>query len=265
MVELRRIVRANLGGSHPADLPQGVNGHAGQPPMLGLGTYYEFEVACRGQPDPTTGYLVNIKLIDQAVRSAVLPKVHRTLLAEPRTSPAALLPALTDALAKALPVTLVSLTWKLSPTYSLESAMSDPQHVLLRQRFEFAAAHRLHVAAISDDENRATFGKCNNPSGHGHNYELEVCVAIPASDRAMHLAELEGIVDRTVIQRFDHKHLNLDTAEFAQGSGLNPSVENIARVCYDLLAPAVGAGSGNPALRSVTVWETPKTSCTYPA
>lgn len=265
MVELRRIVRANLGGGHPESLAPGSNGHAGQPAMLGMGVYYEFEVRCAGEPDRVTGYLLNIKLIDQAVREAVLPRVHRALLDEPRSSPVALVPMLATALADALTVPLVSLRWGLSPTYSLESRMNHPQSVLLRQRFEFAAAHRLHVPELSDQENRTVFGKCNNPSGHGHNYELEVCIRLPAGDRTMHAAELERIVDETVIQRFDHKHLNIDTTEFAAGTGLNPSVENIARVCHGLLAPAIGAGSGNPTLHSVTVWETPKTSCTYPA
>ena len=265
MVELRRTVRANLGGGHPEELPLGPNGHAGQPAMRGLGAYYEFEVCCAGDPDPATGYLVNIKHIDQAVRGTVLPCVHHQLIADASREPSAMLPNLASSLAGALEVQLIALRWNLSPTFSMEYRMNDTKTVLMRQRFEFAAAHRLNVPSMSAEENRAVFGKCNNPSGHGHNYELEVCVQKPLTEHAMHAAELEQIVDETVIQRFDHKHLNLDTAEFATASGLNPSVENIARVCYDLLAPAIASGSGNPALTSVTVWETPKTSCTYPA
>ncbi|MCA9272668.1 MAG: 6-carboxytetrahydropterin synthase [Phycisphaerales bacterium] len=265
MVVLRRTVRANLGGGHPDELPTGPNGHAGQPAMRGLGTYYEFEVCCAGEPDPATGYLVNIKHIDQAVRTNVLPRVHHQLTSDTSREPSELLPELAISLADALEVRLTALRWNLSPTFSLEYRMNDTKTVLMRQRFEFAAAHRLNVPAMSPDENREVFGKCNNPSGHGHNYELEVCVEKPLSEHAMHAAELEAIVDETIIQRFDHKHLNLDTTEFATATGLNPSVENIARVCYDLLAPAIATGSGNPALASVTVWETPKTSCTYPA
>lgn len=265
MVELRRVVRANLGGGHPEELPSGSNGHAGQPPMLGLGAYYEFEVCCRGEPDPVTGYLINIKQIDHSVRLAVLPEIHRTLLHEPGTSPASLLPSLSASLASVLEAPLVSLRWGLSPSHSLEFRMSQPHDVLLRQRFEFSAAHRLHVPSLSADENRALFGKCNNPSGHGHNYELEVCIRLPVASKSMPLSQFERIVETTIIQRFDHKHLNIDTAEFDAKAGLNPSVENIARVCYDLLAPAIAVGSGNTSLESVTLWETPKTSCTYPA
>ena len=80
------------------------------------------------------------------------------------------------------------------------------------------------------------------------------------------LETLERITAERVISRFDHAHLNEDTAEFdTSRGGVNPSVENIARVCYDLLAPAVVSASPDARLRSVTVWETDKTSATYPA
>lgn len=265
MVELRRTVRANLGGGL-GDIPEpGVNGHAGRPAMVGLGTYYEFEVVCRGEPDEATGYLINIKAIDEAVRETVLPRVHRALRESPSTSPADLVSKLARELSAALPVTLRSLIWRLSPTLSLEFSMVAPTDVLLAQRFEFAAAHRLNVPSLSEDENLATFGKCNNPNGHGHNYELEVCVRLPETEHGFSAHRLDSIVDETIIQRFDHKHLNLDTPEFALEGGLNPSVENIARVCHDLLEPAIREASENVRLERVTVWETPKTSCTYPA
>ncbi|PHQ82950.1 MAG: hypothetical protein COB69_00025 [Phycisphaera sp.] len=265
MVELRRTVRANLGGGHSAALPAGTNGHAGQPPMRGLGTYYEFDVVCTGKPDPATGYLVNIKQIDQAVRGSVLPLVQHELIHAPSREPVGFIQQLADALAPHLPTKLVSLRWKLSPTYSLEYCMATPTQALLRQRYEFAAAHRLNVPSLNESENRDIFGKCNNPSGHGHNYELEICCRVTLANDHLSPAELDSIVDETIIQRFDHKHLNLDTAEFASADGLNPSVENIAKVCYELLMPQIARGSGNPSLEHVTVWETPKTSCTYPA
>ena len=134
------------------------------------------------------------------------------------------------------------------------------QHQLaISQQFEFSASHRLHVPSISDAENRRVFGKCNNPHGHGHNYRLEVAVAKPL-DAPFSLATLERIVDQSVIQRFDHKHLNLDTTEFAS---LNPSVENIAKVCFDLLRGPIDAAGGS--LQRVKLWETEKTCSTYPA
>ncbi|RNC81513.1 MAG: 6-carboxytetrahydropterin synthase [Phycisphaera sp.] len=265
MVELSRTVRANLGGAHGVDLPQGSNGHAGQPAIAGLGTYYEFKVSCKGEPEPKTGYLVNIKLIDQAVRQSVLPRVQHELVKNPSQNPAPLVSELAKQLAPNLPVPLIALRWNLSPTLSLESHMDAPTEVLLRQRYEFAAAHRLNVPDLSPEKNAEIFGKCNNPSGHGHNYQVEVCVRVDLSGDHLSAHELDTIIDSQLIERFDHKHLNTDTVEFAEKTGLNPSVENIARVSYDILKPAIAAGSGNPSLKYVTIWETPKTSCTYPA
>lgn len=265
MVELSRTVRANLGGAHGVHLPRGTNGHAGQPAMAGLGTYYEFKVSCRGEPAHRTGYLINIKQIDQAVRQSVLPRVQNELVNHPSQNPAPLVSELANLLAPNLPVPLIALRWNLSPTLSLESYMDAPNEVLLRQRYEFAAAHRLNVPDLSPEKNAEIFGKCNNPSGHGHNYQVEVCVRVSLSGEHLSVHELDSIVYSQIIERFDHKHLNTDTAEFAEETGLNPSVENIARVCYDILKPAIEAGSGNPSLEHVTTWETPKTCCTYPA
>jgi 6-pyruvoyltetrahydropterin/6-carboxytetrahydropterin synthase len=136
---------------------------------------------------------------------------------------------------------------------------------LLRQQFEFAASHRLHIASLSEAQNRELFGKCNNPRGHGHNYRVEPCVEVEVPTRGpakFGLRELESLTAELIINRYDHKHLNEDTVEFGP-SGLNPSVENIAKVCFDHLAPAVSRAGAR--LRSITVWETDKTGCTYPA
>lgn len=131
--------------------------------------------------------------------------------------------------------------------------------VELTQCFEFSASHRLHVPHLSEEENRRVFGKCNNPGGHGHNYQVEVTVAgdvSPKTGAVLPLPEFESIVKREVIDRFDHKHLNTDTLEFAE---LNPSVENIARRVWELLE-----GKVSPAkLRRVRVWETAKTYAEY--
>jgi len=158
-------------------------------------------------------------------------------------------------------VTLARLGWRLTPTYVLEADMTTAPspRLLLRQRFDFAAAHRLHVPSLSDAENRAAFGKCNNPSGHGHNYQVEPCVAVPHG-ASFGLLDLERITGERVVEAFDHKHLNADTREFAAADGLNPSVENIARVFFDRLAPAVAAEGGE--LVALTVWETDRTSAT---
>ncbi len=242
------------------------NGYAGNPPMVGLGAHYELEISCRGELGPHTGYLSDIKVIDRAVRSAAVPLVSRAIAAPPGTEPGELLPALVAALARELKGLLAHVAWNLTPYYRVEMSASDTSTVLLRQRFDFAAAHRLHNPALSDQENRDLFGKCNLASGHGHNYQIEPCVAV-ALDADGHqrflLRQLEEITGRVIIERFDHKHLNLDAPEFASPGGVNPTVENIARVCFDLLEPHIGRGGAT--LRDVTVWETDRTSCTYPA
>ena len=131
----------------------------------------------------------------------------------------------------------------------------------LSQRFEFSASHRLHNPALPDDVNRRTYGKCNNPHGHGHNYEVQVTLAgTPADDTGLliDVPEFEQTVARTVIDRLDHKNLNVEVPEFRN---LIPSVENISRVIYHLLKPKLE--TGRTRLASVTVWETPKTWCEY--
>ena len=133
--------------------------------------------------------------------------------------------------------------------------------VRLSQRFEFSASHRLHNPQLSDDENRRKFGKCNNPHGHGHNYEVQVTLAGEPDQSAGVLIDvpaMERIVSRTVIDRFDHKNLNVETEEFHD---LIPSVENIAMVIFRMLKPQFEQQRAR--LASVTVWETPKTWCEY--
>jgi 6-pyruvoyltetrahydropterin/6-carboxytetrahydropterin synthase len=97
----------------------------------------------------------------------------------------------------------------------------------LWRRYRFSASHRLHRAQLSEEENRALYGKCNNPYGHGHNYVVEVAVSGPV-DRATgmiaNLADLDAFVESEVIEPFDHKYLNEEIAEFRENV---PTAENI--------------------------------------
>jgi len=239
--------------------------------MRGLGRHYELTVRCRGEVDARTGYLIDIKVIDRLVRESVIPFIAMACRDRPSIDASELMPelfgSLADAAAKVTDVSLDALTWNLTPTFGVTMEADHAGIVLLRQRFDFAAAHRLHAPTMSDEENRRAFGKCNNPSGHGHNYQFEPVVAIkmdgPAAAR-FGLSELEELAQRVLIEPFDHKHLNVDTPEFASGRGEIPSVENIAKVFYERLAPAVQRTNAGASLRSITVWETDRTSCTYP-
>ena len=267
VVRLTRTVRLaiNPPGEGPGSDP---NGYAASPSMRGLGRHYELVVACAGEIDPTTSYLIDIKTVDKAVRDKALPIIQRACFAQ-TTNAQEVLSDVVAALKSSIGTGLESVRWHLSPYYSLEMVTSDTSSTaLLRQKFDFAAAHRLHLPTLSPEQNRALFGKCNNPTGHGHNYQFEPCVTVIASGKTptFTLQDLERLSQSTIIERFDHKHLNQDTPEFdlAKG-GMNPTVENIAKVFFEMLSKAIAAGGTGATLRTITVWETDRTSATFPA
>jgi 6-pyruvoyltetrahydropterin/6-carboxytetrahydropterin synthase len=113
--------------------------------------------------------------------------------------------------------------------------------VAVFRKEHFNAAHRLFNPAWDDQKNAEVFGKCANPHYHGHNYELIVKVIgepDPRTGYVMDMKSLSGIIWETVLEKFDHKNLNLDTGYF---DDLNPTAENIARVIYDLLRARIDA------------------------
>ena len=90
--------------------------------------------------------------------------------------------------------------------------------VLITRKIEFSASHLYHNPNFSAEENRRIFGKCNNPHGHGHNYTLEVTVAgepDPVTGMVLDLKELKEILEREVMQRMDHRHLNYEVPELS--------------------------------------------------
>ena len=105
------------------------------------------------------------------------------------------------------------------------------------RRYKFAASHRLNSSALSDQQNRELYGKCNNPYGHGHDYVLEVSVAGPLdadSGQVVSIPALDRLVNGQVLRDFDHKYFNADVPEFLQD--LVPTSENILRVIEDRLS-----------------------------
>ena len=118
----------------------------------------------------------------------------------------------------------------------------------------FNAAHRLHVSSWSEEENKAFFGLCNNAHYHGHNYDLEVKVEGEVDAVTGYLIDMKLIkqyIDEEVIERFDHKNLNLDTEEFRT---LNPTAENIVWVIWQKLRARVPQEMN----LSVRLYETPR-------
>lgn len=129
------------------------------------------------------------------------------------------------------------------------------------RREHFNAAHRLHNPGWDDETNKRVFGKCNLPNYHGHNYELVVRIT-GQPDRntgyVMDMKDLSNLIKKEIVARFDHKNLNLDTAEF---KNLNPTAENIAIVIYNLLRPHIDDTKD----LQVRLYETPRNYVDYPA
>ncbi len=104
----------------------------------------------------------------------------------------------------------------------------------LTRRYRFCASHRLDVPALSPEDNRKLFGKCNNPYGHGHDYVLDVSVegSPDGSGQTVRRADIDRLVGEKILQRLDHKNLNTDVAELA---GRVPTTENLAAVIREML------------------------------
>ncbi len=265
MIHLSRTVRFVVnppGMNHP-----GGNSYAGNPPLRCLAPFHEITVVCAGPIDPVSGYLINIKTIDAAVREVAVPRIALGVWSPPDlrslNDPALILTELVESLGRSLPVELVLLRWHITPFQSFEMTTKDPSRVTLRTRFDLSASHRLYVRDWTEQQNREAFGKCAHPSGHGHNYEIEPSIIVPVENSLFEVNEtIERLVNEAIIDRYDHKHLNLDTTEFGEG-GLNPSVENIARVWFDQLNEVLKRNLPSAQLADLTVWETPRTSATY--
>jgi 6-pyruvoyltetrahydropterin/6-carboxytetrahydropterin synthase len=124
----------------------------------------------------------------------------------------------------------------------------------------FNSAHRLYNPAWDDKTNDAVFGLCNNPNYHGHNYEAHLKVSgpvDPATGFVIDLKVLSDLLHKEIVERFDHRNLNLDVPEF---KNLNPTAENIARVIYDIMRTKI-----DPKLKiQVTLYETPRNYVIYP-
>ena len=134
------------------------------------------------------------------------------------------------------------------------------KRVAVFRREHFNAAHRLYSPEWDEATNNNVFGKCALPNYHGHNYELEVKIIgepDPKTGFVIDLKMLSELIKREILERFDHKNLNLDTQEF---KNLNPTAENIAIVIFNLLRPHVDSKMD----MQVRLYETPRNFVEYP-
>jgi 6-pyruvoyltetrahydropterin/6-carboxytetrahydropterin synthase len=135
------------------------------------------------------------------------------------------------------------------------------KRISVYRKEHFNAAHRLHNPAWDEEKNYVVFGKCNNPNYHGHNYELDVKITgEPSSDTGfvIDLKLLSDLIKETIIEKLDHKNLNLDVPEF---SNLNPTAENISVVIYEILRKKIDDKFD----LQIRLYETPRNFVEYPA
>jgi 6-pyruvoyltetrahydropterin/6-carboxytetrahydropterin synthase len=130
--------------------------------------------------------------------------------------------------------------------------MAKNPQVTVTRRLHFSAAHRVHNPAMSDDENSRTFGKCNNPNWHGHNYILDVSVTGGLDERTgyvIDLSRIKEIATKEVIDKVDHRNLNLEV-DFLRDT--IPTTENLVVAIWRVLEPALRPAK----LSKLVLWET---------
>ena len=225
----------------------------------GHGHNYVCQATVAGPLDEPSGMVVNVKELDEALAAVVAPLDHRFLNVE--WSPLGGREPTTEVIASILHRQLAERVrgWPVRVAAVRLYETDEAEMICLTRVYSFSAAHRLHNPALSDEQNRALFGKCNREHGHGHDYRLEVTVGgelDPRRGTVVDLAELDRVVQERVLARWDHRHLNHEVPEFRE---LNPTSENVVRVAWELLAPHISSAR----LEKLVLWETPKSAFEY--
>ncbi|MHC4740711.1 MAG: 6-carboxytetrahydropterin synthase [Planctomycetota bacterium] len=262
---MHRLVRHVRFSVNPflAENGEGANSFSSKPCGEGLAVFLELCVELVGEIDGDTGFVVNVVDIDREVRALAAPVFAERIKAEYEAgrhvglgTMAELLSAAWGKLAgKFARAGLNSLGVKLNPYRKLSIESEDGNMVYFSEKFEFAATHKLWNDEFSEQRNFEVFGKCANPTGHGHNYVVEVTVKTAAGAEVC-IGDFEKKVDDEFINLVDHKNLNVDVEKFAS---TNPTVENIAVFAWERLNGKFAEAK----LHCITVWETDKTCCSY--
>ena len=274
MIRLSRETRFALVPPGATDTGPHKNSWAGWPATDLIAPQLRLQLIIAGTADVETGYLCNIKVIDEMFRDIVIndlaasdtqPMSAETMLNITWQRTLERWPSYVNgptAFAATPTPTIQSLHLHQSPYLSYARHANAASHSqvktmtqsTLTHQFEFSAAHRLHCDHLSDEQNRELFSKCNNPAGHGHNYVVEVSISQNPADQTLPigLAQVIETVNKLVIDKLDHKHLNVDIEYFAT---INPTVENISTAIFGWLDGRFDAAQ----LQSVKVFETPKT------
>lgn len=205
------------------------------------GHNYQLYVTVAGLIDPAHGMVVNIKDIDELLQKTIVRQFDQKSINDEipyfqnrSSSLENLLKYIRTELSNLPPeVVLASLRLEETPLLAAEwNAFQEENTMTLIRTYEFAASHRLHIEEMSEDQNIELFGKCNNPSGHGHNYILEVAVSgtpDPNTGMLIDLESMDAIVESEIVDRYDHKNLSVDLQEF---EGINATSEVVAQEIF---------------------------------
>jgi 6-pyruvoyltetrahydropterin/6-carboxytetrahydropterin synthase len=263
MHKLLRQVRFSVNPFLEEDC-RGYNSFASKPAGEGLSIFLELSIEVSGPIDPATGFVVNVSEIDGNVRDFAVPifagQIKKNFQAAKHVRLSEIVELLRSAWDRLTDkfgtAKLSELSVKLNPFRKIVVNSKDLNMVYFSEKFEFAAMHKLWNDDFSEQQNLEVFGKCANPTGHGHNYTVEVMLQIPPSRNDFRISEFERIVDDELIKHLDHKNLNADLEHFYK---TNPTVENIATLAWNQLVGKFGKAK----LHRVTIWETDKTCCSY--
>ena len=263
MHKLSRQVRFSINPFLSED-SNGSNAFASQPTGEGLSIFFELTITLAGEVEPATGFVVNVTDIDGNVRKYVVPIFARRIRENFRNGKhigfaeiIELLKSSWGQLAdKFGPAEVKTLSLALNPFRKITVDCEDCKMSYFSEKFEFAATHKLWNDDFSDEQNREVFGKCANPTGHGHNYVVEVTIKSKTNEDGIHIGSFEKVVDDKFIKLVDHKNLNADMPYFAKTI---PTVENIAAFAWEKLAGSFGKAE----LHCITIWETDRTYCSY--
>jgi len=242
----------------------GFNSYSSKPCGEGLCFYFGLCVELAGEVDGETGFVVNVVDIDSEVRRSFVPifadRIRESFAKGQTLSLCGLFEILTagwsllkDRFGERQ---LRRLSLLLNPFRKITIESEDCEMVYFSEKFEFAAMHKLWNDSFSEQRNMEVFGKCANPTGHGHNYVIEVTIKAAATGGEIEIGRFEKIVADEFVSMVDHKNLNVDVCEFGQ---MNPTVENIVSFAWKRLLGKFGSAE----LANITVWENDRTSCSY--
>lgn len=257
-----------------ASIEEGANSYCAKPTAEGLAMLFALWVELKGNTNENTGFIINVSDIDKIVRNKAV-KIFDTFIKQKfKQKQLVTFEQIGQLLGKTwktiekdfalvlneveVPAQINSLAVEPGPARKIAIKEKGGDMLYFSEKFEFSASHTLWNKKFSKSANEKVFGKCANPTGHGHNYIVEVTVKKTAKGESLKAGDFEKTIEKQFIRIVDHKNLNTDVKHFKK---VNPTVENIAEFAFRSLA-----GKLKPMeLDSVTVWENDRTFCCFRA